>query len=92
MWVEPKPQHRSKSGSCPRQVYNPRLIREGVRIKRNTDIPQGAMVMQMQPTLEPLWLEPLWSMSVWTDILKILVENNLFFYFTEIKRKYYDEI
>jgi len=48
--------------------------------------------MQMQPTLEPLWLEPLWSMSVWTDILKILVENNLFFYFTEIKRKYYDEI
>jgi putative transposase len=56
LWVEPKPEHRPKSGSCDTQVYNPRLIREGVRIKGNTDIPQGAMAMQMQPTLEPLWL------------------------------------
>ena len=56
LWVEPKPEHRPKSGSCQRQVYNPRLIQEGVCIKGNTDIPQGAMAMQMQPTLEPLWL------------------------------------
>ena len=56
LWVEPKPEHRPKSGSSKKEVYNPRLIREGVRIKGNTDIPQGAMAMQMQPTLEPLWL------------------------------------
>jgi len=56
LWVEPKAEHRAKSGSCQRQVYSPRLMQEGVCIKGNTDIPQGAMAMQMQPTLEPLWL------------------------------------
>ena len=39
MRAEPKSEHRPKSDSCDTQVYSPRLIREGVRIKGNTDIP-----------------------------------------------------
>src|SRR3972149_5206797 len=36
--------------------YSEKLWVEGVCIQGNTDIPQGAMATQMQPTLEPLWL------------------------------------
>ena len=51
--VEPKPKHRPEFGSLKFSVYNRQLIQEGDCIKGNTDIPQSAMSMQVQTTLEP---------------------------------------
>jgi len=52
--VGPKPEHRTKSGSSSKDgAYNQRLAREGDRAKGNTDIPQMALSMQVQATIEP---------------------------------------
>lgn len=51
--VEPKAKQRPEFASLKFSVYNQQFVSVGDDAKGNTDIPQGAMAMQLQSTPEP---------------------------------------